>query len=138
MKQYKIVIDTNVWISAVRSRGICRDIIRLCIMRHKIFSCEFIVNEIREKLIKKFKVKEKTVELLCEYITKVAIITKYNLDSLPNICKDKDDNHILACCLKAEADWLITGDCELLELKEYKKTKIASPREFLNWLLKQK
>ena len=107
-------------------------------MRHKIFSCEFIVNEIREKLIKKFKVKEKTVELLCEYITKVAIITKYNLDSLPNICKDKDDNHILACCLKAEADWLITGDCELLELKEYKKTKIASPREFLNWLLKQK
>lgn len=53
------------------------------------------------------------------------------------LCRDKADNMILECCLKANADFLITGDKDLLEIKKTRlKTKlpelrIISPRDFL-------
>jgi len=134
----KIVIDTNVWLSTFRTHGFSYRVVDYCVTTHKVYCCKFIIEEIKMNLIEKFKVPKDTVLKNCEFVYKHTTMVEYTKDEIPNICRDKDDNHILACCLKAEADWLITGDCELLDLKEYKKTKIASPREFLNWLLKQK
>ena len=47
------------------------------------------------------------------------------------ICRDQTDNQILDLCLFGEADVLVTGDKDLLALKEFGKTKIVKPREFL-------
>jgi len=48
-----------------------------------------------------------------------------------DICRDKKDNQVLDLCLAGKADYLVTGDKDLLVLKELKKTKIASPKEFI-------
>ena len=45
-------------------------------------------------------------------------------------CRDKEDDSVLACALACKADYLITGDRDLLEIKKFHKTKILSPREF--------
>lgn len=54
------------------------------------------------------------------------------------ICRDEEDNMVLECCLAADADFLITGDKDLLEIdktrllkREDSKLKIVSPRAFL-------
>ena len=46
------------------------------------------------------------------------------------ICRDRDDDQILSCALSAEADYLVSGDKELLEIGCFERLKIISPREF--------
>ena len=46
------------------------------------------------------------------------------------ICRDREDDAILACALSAEADYLVTGDTDLLELGTFKGIKIITPRDF--------
>jgi predicted nucleic acid-binding protein len=46
------------------------------------------------------------------------------------VCRDPDDDQILSCALSAEADYLITGDMDLLELKEFHGIRILTPGAF--------
>ena len=62
-----------------------------------------------------------------------AVVPKRKL----SLCRDKADNMILECCLTADADFLITGDKDLLEIgktrlkTKFSKLRIVSPRAFL-------
>jgi len=44
---------------------------------------------------------------------------------------DPSDNKILECALEAEADYIVSGDRHLLDLREYRGIKILSSGEFL-------
>ena len=46
------------------------------------------------------------------------------------VCSDSDDDQILSCALSAKADYLDTGDFDLLELKEFHGIKILTPGAF--------
>lgn len=48
--------------------------------------------------------------------------------------RDVKDDKFLACAYEAKADYLVTGDDDLLVLKEYEGTKIIKPREFIEIL----
>lgn len=56
-----------------------------------------------------------------------------------SLCRDVADNMILECCLVADADFLITGDRDLLEIDktwlkvDFPKLKIVSPQMFLEY-----
>lgn len=41
-----------------------------------------------------------------------------------------DDDNVLACALAAKAAYLVTGDADLLALKNFRGVKIISPRDF--------
>ena len=48
------------------------------------------------------------------------------------ICRDPEDNFVLECCLEAGADIFITGDKDLLEIKNLPfRLKILTPRMYL-------
>lgn len=49
-----------------------------------------------------------------------------------DICRDPKDNYVLDLCLAGKADYLITGDQDLLILTQSGKTKIVTLQEFLN------
>jgi putative PIN family toxin of toxin-antitoxin system len=49
---------------------------------------------------------------------------------ITGICRDVDDDNVLACALAAKADYLVTGDADLLVLKNFRGIKIISPRDF--------
>lgn len=55
------------------------------------------------------------------------------------ICRDAKDNMVLECCLAGKAEFLITGDKDLLEMdkgelkKELPDLKIVSPKTFLHY-----
>jgi predicted nucleic acid-binding protein len=50
--------------------------------------------------------------------------------SVQSICRDPDDDLILACALEARADYLVTGDADLLDVKIFKGIQIVTPRNF--------
>jgi putative PIN family toxin of toxin-antitoxin system len=51
-----------------------------------------------------------------------------------NICSDPDDNKFLECALASEADYIISGDSDLLELKQFNDIPILKPADFLKKL----
>lgn len=51
--------------------------------------------------------------------------------SIEKICRDPDDDYLLALCKEVKADVLLTGDEDLLVLKRYRRTRILAPRTFV-------
>lgn len=52
-------------------------------------------------------------------------------------CFDPDDNKFLACALEVRADYLVTGDPDLLRLGQFAGTAIVTPAEFMMLLSKR-
>lgn len=55
-----------------------------------------------------------------------------DVTSQVDMCRDKKDNFLLSLAIDSDADFLITGDEDLLELKSIGSTKIISMKEFTN------
>lgn len=80
------------------------------------------MTEIRRILSKKFRLSHEEIALSIDPI--IEAITEsidHNL-KVTNICRDVDDNNVLACATAAKADYLVTGDSDLLEIGSFKKT----------------
>jgi predicted nucleic acid-binding protein len=48
------------------------------------------------------------------------------------IKEDEPDNRVLECAIKANADFIITGNKRHFSFEEFKGSKIVTPREFIN------
>ena len=53
-----------------------------------------------------------------------------NVNSIVNICRDSNDNFLLELAKDGDADYIITGDKDLLDLKQFDKCKIVTYKEF--------
>lgn len=95
-----------------------------------MLTSEFILEETQAKLIEKFGY---TAEVAAEAVTvlrsRMKVVPALRLDS--PVCRDPDDDHILAAAVRANCDCVITGDQDLLVLKAYDGIDILSPRDFL-------
>jgi putative PIN family toxin of toxin-antitoxin system len=127
----RILIDTNVLIAAYTSYGVCASVVNYCMKEHQLCSSEFILTELEKQLQKKFNLSEKEVKEVSGLIRKVSLIAEYDYNIIPKVCRDPDDNHILAAAEVLNVDYIITGDNDLLELKKYKGISIVTPREFV-------
>jgi uncharacterized protein len=127
----KIVLDTNVILSSFLTEGIAHRIFNHCIINHKVYVSDYILNELVRILTKKFLVNEKDLEEFINFIKSNLNLTIPDI-SIPEICRDKKDNQILQLSEYVSADIIISGDKDLLILKSYRKTKITSPRDFFN------
>ena len=102
----------------------------LCIDKHKLYTSDFIVNEVRTKLRIKFKVRQTDIKKAEEFISNVFTCVQPK-GEMPRICRDSTDNNILHLASFVKSDLLITGDKDLLVLNPFGKTKIISPSEFM-------
>jgi putative PIN family toxin of toxin-antitoxin system len=125
----RIVIDSNVIVAAFGSRGLCYSIFELSLERCAIITSEFILREVESTLLNKFRVSPKAVNEIIEYIKEFCTICRYNRPG-KEVCRDKDDDEILALASDNKVAYIITGDKDLLVLKKYGSVKIISPREF--------
>jgi predicted nucleic acid-binding protein len=62
---------------------------------------------------------------------------KVNVRSVVDVCRDPDDNYLLALAKDGGADYLLTGDADLLTLKEFGKTKIMQLTDFIKLIKKR-
>lgn len=124
-----IVLDSNVIIAAFLSRGLCTSIFELSIDKYTVVISEFILFEIFKTLHKKYKLPKDYVDTIINYLRETCIIKTYE-KLTSNICRDKDDDEILALAIDNDVKYIISGDKDLLVLKKYKMIKIFTPREF--------
>jgi len=128
----KIVLDTNVLIAAFIARGICNDLLEHCVRRHEWVISEFILNEFREKLTGKFKfIQEEAEAAAALRLTRMLVVESTDLDA--PVCRDKDDDNIIAAAISGGCDCLVTGDNDWLVLQHVRSIDILSPKAFLEY-----
>ena len=130
-KKIRLVVDVNVWISSLLSLGFR---VRLDIVFssacHLVVS-EDLFNDFASVLRKPYLMKKITrpdYEILVAKLRSVAELV--DAHSVVEICRDPKDNFLLALAKDGDADYLITGDDDLLVLKEFGKTRIGSLTDF--------
>ena len=114
----RIVIDTNVYLSNFIFGGFTAKVCSDCFETHQVFISGFIKNEVSEKLKEKFKYPAAKISFVIRTIELVTTEVEPT-NNLPDICRDKDDDAILQLCEYANADFLITGDKDLLILENF-------------------
>ena len=66
---------------------------------------------------------------LATFVTKTIVVHPREKIS---VCRDESDNMLLECCLESKADFLITGDKDLLDVKALPfALTILTPRKFI-------
>jgi putative PIN family toxin of toxin-antitoxin system len=77
--------------------------------------------------LKKYFHPEKVEELISLFNI---VAEKVKLKKIESICRDPKDDFLLAMAKESKADYLITGDKDLLEIKDYRNTKILTATNF--------
>ncbi len=132
MEKYKVVVDTNIFVSAFlgskNAKLIVRDIFTgqySLIMSHEQLEIKSVLQ--RSKFDKYIHSHE-----LAEFISLLSLRTivpsKYGKI---NDCRDKKDNTILEAAIYGNADFIITGDEDLLVLNPYRWIRILNPVTFI-------
>jgi putative PIN family toxin of toxin-antitoxin system len=125
----KIVLDTNVIIAAFATRGLCHSVFELCLDRFEIILSEPILKEISVNLNHKIKLPLRQCDVIVSYLRDNCSMSEID-DVDGSLCRDKSDIHVLGLAERSSAQYIITGDKDLLDVASYKKTKIVTPREF--------
>ena len=132
MRNKKIILDTNLWISFLISKKFSQ--IDKLIENKKIIL--IFSNELLEEFIDvvsrpKFKkyFSKKDIEKILEYFDQFGELVKVKSDI--KICRDEKDNFLLNLSVDSKADYLITGDKDLLILEKIEDTKIKTFSEFI-------
>ncbi len=125
----RVVLDTNVIVAAFATKGLCSDIFEICLLDHSIIISEYILLEVKEKLIEKIHLTQSSVNDTVSYLRNQAeVVIPEELHE--SVCRDKDDINIIGTALSGDARFIITGDEDLLDLEKYKNIEILTPREF--------
>jgi uncharacterized protein len=125
----RIVLDTNVLIAAFIARGVCHQLLEYCISHHDLVTSEFILAEVHEKLIEKFKyTSDIAAEVVSLLQSRMDVVMPASLDN--PVCRDADDDNILATAVAGDCKCIITGDKDLLVLKQFQGINILSPGDF--------
>lgn len=127
----RAIFDTNVLIAAFLTEGLCsRLMIRARKQEFSLVLCDDIIIEFEGILKKKFKINSADVSEISTIVSEAASEIIHDLSPVPNICRDPNDNMIIACAVDAQAGYIVTGDEDLLILKKYKNIVIINPRNF--------
>ncbi len=133
----RVVLDTNIWVSAIIWGGIPEKILDL--QQYQLITIAMSEKLLREleNTFNKRKLKPKLKALNLELHSVISLvresvifypITEINVPQL----RDPDDNIILATAIASNADVIITGDQDLLTLVKYQNIPIMTANTFLN------
>ena len=132
MKSKKVILYTNLWISFLISKKFDQ-LDKLIENKHitLIFSNELMEEFIEVASLPKFKryFTKTDIESVLGYFDLFGKLIEVKSDI--KRCRDKKDNFLLSLSIDSKADYLITGDNDLLVLKSIRKTKILRFPDFI-------
>ena len=100
-----------------------------CLASHEVALSGPILKELRRHLRGKLKVPARQADATLEFLREHAAIVRPA--KVPaDACRDPSDLVVLGTAVAAEADVLVTGDRDLLDLGEFQGIAILSPRAF--------
>lgn len=126
----RVFLDTNVLVSAFATRGLSADVFRLVLAEHELIVGQIVVDELRRVLERKIGLPKSVVEEALAILEEREVVP--TADSDPGVeVSDPSDLRVLATALEAGADVLVTGDRDLLSVRDrVQALQILDPRGF--------
>lgn len=125
----RVFLDTNVLVSAFASRGLCADVVRHILAEHELLTGEVNIVELRRVLRDRIKVPPPVIVAI-EQLLRDQVIVPKPAEPHPLPIRDADDKWVLASAVAGDADVLVTGDADLLEMASRSPLPIVNPRGF--------
>lgn len=144
-KKPRAVIDTNLFVSGLfADKGVTHNLQELWITQaFELAVSDQILAEIRATLQKPYLhealgLDDNEEDEIINLIRERAFVVTQDQYKTDRIKKDPDDNKFLACALEAKADYIVSGDNHLLELKHYQGTQIVTAKIFVSKVIDKK
>lgn len=131
----RIVLDTNVLLSAFVFRRTCADLFEHCVSGHRLVTSRYILKEFREHLVSTFGFSRRAAAARSGLVAERSRIVK-PLPVPRGACRDEDDLPVLGTALAGACRCIVTGDRDLLCLGTYEDVVIVSPGGF--WEFEQR
>jgi putative PIN family toxin of toxin-antitoxin system len=127
----RVVLDTNIFISALAIPGSLAEkaIIKIIEGGDILLISKDIINEVLSVLSSKFSRDKEGLSHVAVILSELGELVKPARKV--SIFKDDPDNRILECALHGKADVLVTGDKEMLRLREYEQIRIMSLKQYV-------
>ena len=126
----KLVFDTNVVVAGIVAEGLCREILEIHVPEHDVILSQVLWDELVVTLRRKFRLTPDDLPILALYRQHAAWCEPAKLAEA--VCRDPDDDWVLATSLAGEADAIASDDADLLTLDRYSGIEILSPRQFVS------
>ena len=132
----RVVIDTNIWISFLIGKSLAGLTDAIITNRVQVLFSDDLFSELHEVLqrpkFKKYFSSTAIEQLLVLLYEKIAWV---NVEDEFNDCRDKKDNFLLNLSVSGHANYLITGDTDLLVMNPFHGVEIVSYQFFQNVIL---
>jgi putative PIN family toxin of toxin-antitoxin system len=125
----RVALDTNVVVSALATRGLCADLLRLALAEHTVVLGETVLSETARVLRIKFRFPPDQRRALDGMLRRHADVVPA-AQPLAIATRDPDDRAVLAEAVAGAADVLVTGDRDLIDVAGRAPLPILTPRQF--------
>jgi uncharacterized protein len=130
----RVVADTNIYISAMMFGGLPGSLLDLGLLRaFTLITSPPLLDELEDKLRVKFGVSAADAAAIRAKLENAADVVNPDL-TLDVVKDDPDDNRVLECAVAGRADYIVSGDRHLLQLKAHAGIAILTARQFLEAL----
>lgn len=130
----KVVLDSNIFISAFLKGDLAGEVIDLAVSKLiNVYLSREIIEEIEKILKNKFHVRDNDIGGFVHFLLSTSTIVQPK-NKIEKIVEDPEDSKILECALEAGADLIITLDHHLLKLKRFKSVSIIHLKT-LTWMI---
>ena len=126
----KIVIDTNIVISGIFFGGYSREILKAVTKeKFEAYATNEIIIEYYKTVNDMIERKQGNLDIsaLQKFSRNIRIV--YPSSNI-NICRDPDDDKFIECAVDAKALYIISGDKDLLTIKNYDEVEIITAKDF--------
>lgn len=124
------VIDSGVWISGLHFGGTPWEAIQKAVAIARIAVCDQVREEISQALTHKMAWRSERLNQTLAFYFDNALWVPIS-GRIRGVCRDPDDDAIIECAVNAKAELIISGDKDLLTLKQYDHIRIITPRQYL-------
>lgn len=124
----RVYFDTNVLASAFTTRGLCAEMYERVALNHQLLIGEPVIGELLRVLAGKLRVPPEDIAKLRKSLDEFERAPVSDVP-LASPIGDPADAAVVTCSIAARADAFVTGDKELLELREIQGMPVVSPRE---------
>jgi putative PIN family toxin of toxin-antitoxin system len=125
----KVLLDTNVLIAAFISHGSSHELLEHCFLDHEIVTSNDLLKELGKTLSGKLRFSRTDVREVLRVLRRMGNVVDPQPLAAP-VCRDPDDDHVLAAAVGGEVACIVTGDKDLLTLEENQGIPILTPDRF--------
>ena len=132
MNNLRVVLDTNVIISAfLKPQSLPRRVLEHVLQEHVFLISLNTFGELRERLLHKKFDRYVSRTLRLRFLRMLPTLAQYvEGESVIQACRDSKDNKFLELAVDGQADYIITGDADLLALHPFRGIEILTPQAF--------